>query len=538
MNHRIILFIIVSLCVSGGTHAQEIISPVKFRKFDKEPLKNSQLEEVNALPFKPEGYDTVVHPKLPDSLGGLTAFSDKEREERRKKQIELNPYKVFYGDISLKNGDIFVGFSSSWIRLSSYYQYNNDDISVEEYRKKVNQGLLGKTMFGYSPKFELLEDVKSTSRKLINADTVFIYDTKLTYRFKDTVDNYGSLLVHLVKFDLGYVTLKYYYPLDKREKALVEINNTWGLIRFRPDDEFTHPDHEGWTPRPEKPDLYFGKFSFLNNPEQERSEREQYEQRRLKGSANALAREAGRLLQAKDYDQTKAKLAEVLQIDSNNIIAYRYLLLTSIEENHRDDSRKYVTTLIGKDPKSADSWFLKGLAEKTYGELDSAANTFSLLLQEKDSLHFRSYMELAFISIMKGDHEAADLNFNRAMDIFKIEGEKSVRKERHRMLNINELLSVRLAYAQFLNGRGEFKKSKALFEQTLREDEEAMEAAKEGERQRIYGKLTQKNLGELHFMLAGSYARMYDEPNTKLHLEKARSLGKVLPEEMNHFLDQ
>src|SRR5690606_38761810 len=121
--------------------------------------------------------------------------------------------------------------------------------------------------------------------------------------------------------------------------------------------------------------------------------------------------------------------------------------------------------------------------------------------------------------IMKGDHEAADLNFNRAMDIFKIEGEKSVRKERHRMLNINELLSVRLAYAQFLNGRGEFKKSKALFEQTLREDEEAMEAAKEGERQRIYGKLTQKNLGELHFMLAGSYARMYDEPNTKLHLE-------------------
>src|SRR3546814_12479156 len=95
--------------------------------------------------------------------------------------------------------------------------------------------------------------------------------------------SYGCLVVHLVKFDLGYVGLRYYYPLDERKIALSEINDTWGILQFKPDREFSHPNHEGRIPISKEPDLYFGKFSFLNNPEQVSRERKQYEYRKLKG---------------------------------------------------------------------------------------------------------------------------------------------------------------------------------------------------------------------------------------------------------------
>src|SRR3546814_8004584 len=114
--------------------------------------------------------------------------------------------------------NIFIGFSAAFIRLSSYFKYNNDTLSEEEFRKKVNRNLTGKNMIGYSQDFELLEDVKDPFRRLINEDTAFIYDSKFTYNFKDTVDNYGCLVVHLVQFDLGYVGFRYFYPLDDSKK--------------------------------------------------------------------------------------------------------------------------------------------------------------------------------------------------------------------------------------------------------------------------------------------------------------------------------
>ncbi|MGK6349717.1 tetratricopeptide repeat protein [Parapedobacter sp. DT-150] len=533
MNYKRVLLIIVSISFSIGVNAQEIIRSKKLGELDRAAIKN--LDEVNALVFKPDGYDTVMNPKLPDSLSSLMMLSKDELVEMHKKRFRFNPYLVFGNPVELKNGDILVGFSTSWIRLSSYYKYNNDSSSVEAYRKKANQNMLGTNMIGYSPNFKLLEDVKSTSRKLVNADTVFIYDTKQKYRFKDTVDNYGSLVVHLVKFDLGYVSLRYYYPLDNREMALSEINNTWGIIQFKPDREFTHPNYDGWIPPREEPDLYFGKFSFLNNPEQVKRENEQYEQRKLKSKANSLATEAVRLAQSKQFDQAKENFFEVLKIDSNNVITYRHLLLMSMDENNRNDSWRYWNKLMEKDPKNNETWFLKGLVEKKYNELDSATKTFEKILREKDSLHYKSFIELAFISTLKGDNDAADLNFNRAINIFKIEGEKSLRKESHRMFNINDLFRVRLAYAKFLNTNSAFEKSKMLFEQTLREEEVAIEAGKKGERQGIYGKLTPASLGELNFMLAMSYAGLKDELNARLYLEKARSLGKVLPEELDRF---
>lgn len=185
----------------------------------------------------------------------------------------------------------------------------------------------------------------------------------------------------------------------------------------------------------------------------------------------------------------------------------------------------------------SESWFLKGLVQKKYNELDSAVETFEMIIREKDSLHFKSYIELAFISMLKKEDDAADLNFNQAINIFRTEGEKSLRKESHRIFNINDLFMVRLAYARFLNKNSAFEKSKMLFEQTLWEEAMATEAGKKGERQRIYGKLTPASLGELNFMLAMSYAGLKDELSAKLYLEKAKSLGKVLPEELDRLLD-
>ncbi len=534
MNFKTLLFTVLPILFSPGITAQEIINSTKLGKMDGTPLKN--LDEVNALVFQPVGYDTVMNPKLPDSLSSLAMLSKEEVAEMQRKRFLFNPYLAFGTPVELKKGDIFIGFSISWIRLSSYYQFNNDTSSVETYRKKVNQNILGKKMIGYRPDFELLEDVKGTGRELINADTVFIYDTKSTYRFKDTVDNYGALVVHLVKFDLGYVSLRYYYPLPKRETVLAEINDTWGIIQFKPDNEFTHPNRDAWIPRREDPDLYLGKFSFLNNPDQVRREHEHYEQRKLHGEANSMAMEAHRLAQSGDLDQAKAKLLEALEIDSANKIAYRQLLLLAMDENDEDRAWEFGRKLMEIDSANSETWFLKGLVERKYGDLDSATKTFEMILREKDSLHFRSFIELAHISTQKGDHDTADLNFNRAIDIFTTEGEKSVRKEGHRIFNINELFKVRLAYAQFLNTNFAFEKSKELFEQTLMEEETAIEAGRKGERQRIYGKLTPASLGELNFMLAISYAGLMDESNARLYLEKAKRLGKVLPEELERFL--
>lgn len=277
MNCKRILFIVVSVLFPAGTNAQKIITSEKLGKLDGTPIEH--LDEVNALVFRPRGYDMVVNPNLPDSLYYQAVVSKDALTEMREKRIRFNPYLVFYSPIELKKGDIFVSFSQAWIRLSSYYKYSGGDESEEEFRKKANKNMLVKNDYRYGRNAELLEDVKGIPKKLLNADTIFIFEPKSRYKFKDTVENYGSLVVHLVKFDLGLVSLRYFYPLDRREMALSEINNTWGIIQFKPDEEFKHPNHENGTP-PRDPDLYFGKFSILNNPEQIKREREQRGQRK------------------------------------------------------------------------------------------------------------------------------------------------------------------------------------------------------------------------------------------------------------------
>src|SRR3546814_14502633 len=119
------------------------------------------------------------------------------------------------------------------------------------------------------------------------------------------------------------------------------------------------------------------------------------------------------MAQSKKYDQAKEKLAEVLTVDSANAITYRYLLLISLDENNKEKSWSYWNKLAAIDPEDKETWFLKGVTEKRYNELDSAGKTFEWIVREKDSLHFRSLIVLASISILKGYNKATDMNLDR-----------------------------------------------------------------------------------------------------------------------------
>src|SRR3546814_10886183 len=101
-----------------------------------------------------------------------------------------------------------------------------------------------------------------------------------------------------------------------------------------------------------------------------------------------------------------------MTVDSANAIAYRYLLLISLDENNKEKSWSYWNKLAAIDPEDKETWFLKGVTEKRYYELDSAGKTFEWIVREKDSLHFRSLIELASISILKGDKDRKSTRLN------------------------------------------------------------------------------------------------------------------------------
>src|SRR3546814_16219764 len=99
-------------------------SDLKLAKLADTAFRN--LDELNALVFEPDGYERVMHPKLPDSLSSMSMLSKEERAELREKRERFNPYLTFDQTIELRKRNIFIGFSAAFIRLSSYFKYNND----------------------------------------------------------------------------------------------------------------------------------------------------------------------------------------------------------------------------------------------------------------------------------------------------------------------------------------------------------------------------------------------------------------------------
>src|SRR5690606_3559301 len=117
-----------------------------------------------------------------------------------------------------------------WILLTSYFKYNNEDLTEEEYQIKVNQGLIDyPAEVGREP-LPIVTSVGTQANQLINADTVIIFEPKYTFKLNDTVANYAMMQVNLIKFDLGKIRLYYYYPINEKQKVLDEIQQTWGII--------------------------------------------------------------------------------------------------------------------------------------------------------------------------------------------------------------------------------------------------------------------------------------------------------------------
>src|SRR5690606_27741865 len=94
MKYKIALFCIAGLLVPIVLNAQEINRAKMHGKFDETAFRN--FEELNALAFKPTTYDTVINPKLPDSLKSAQLLTKKERLTMHQKRIQFNPYLALY----------------------------------------------------------------------------------------------------------------------------------------------------------------------------------------------------------------------------------------------------------------------------------------------------------------------------------------------------------------------------------------------------------------------------------------------------------
>jgi len=520
---------------ASGLLGQSKFNPRELMKLNSDTIE--KLSEVNAVVFRPIGYELLNIPRIPDSLFSYTTNDPQKKIELTNKKLKLNPYLIFGGDIKFKKDDIFISYTHSWIRLSSYYKYNNEDITEEEFRLKVNGTAIDlKKIPSYYGHFDLLDSVGNKPLKLINADAVNIYDTNVKYKFKDSIENYESILLTLVKYDLGSIHVMFFFPLGQREKAIKEINGTWGLVQFKKDEEFRHPDRSGVIPKPEHPELYFGKFSHLNNPDQEQREREQYKHRMIRQKSGSIAMEGIRLSERKKFNEAKSKFEEALRIDSTDTRPYTHLFLISLEEDQKELALTYWNKLDMLKPAHKENYFLKGLYHKRFNELDSANHNFEYLVENLDTINYRAFQELAFIRQGQNNFDAAEGFYLKALNIFEKEREKARRDLGHRMLNINELFMVRINYARMLISINEPKKAIDLLQETLKDDQENKEFLEKKQMLNIYGRLIPMNLADLNFTLSRAYAHLRDEENMIKYLQTAKDFGKNIPEELKHFL--
>lgn len=535
MYSKKILFALLGICLHLFALGQQIVNKKSLGAFDTQT--HSKLEEINALVFKPEGYETVPWPKLPDSINFSLFASDPKAKKLEENKLAINPLLAFRNPISFKKGDIYIGYDQNWFRLSNYYKYNNDKKSVEESRRWTNSINADPKSIGPSyAGLQYLEYVNRDALKLINADTALIFTSNTKFKFKDTVDNYEMITVYLLKFDLGVGKVYYYYPIGERMKALQEINQTWGVVRFKPDSEFTHPDHSGHIPKPKEPDLYYGKFAFLNNPDQLKREEENYRKKNLNGQAAKLVLEGVNFARVKDWGNAKAKYEEALKIDPNHALAYLQLTWLALEQNMEQDARNYWASLNKLQPSSAETWFVKGMLEKRFNQLDNAFITFDKVLADFDSLYYKAHLEKASIYVMRNDQVAAEKEFDAALLIFKKESEKAKRGEKYRMMQLYDFYMAKMQYARFLGSKQEFEKGKNQLEDFLREYEANQNSISLGIPKTIYGRIYPENLADVHFWLGIFYVNLKDENKCVEHFKKAKELGKVLPAEVENLL--
>ena len=521
--------LICCTCLFG----QQFNEPVKLGEFADSVYSN--LQQVNAMMYTPKGYTKLIPPKLPDSLH----FFGKNQEEIQKIisiRNSMYPYGVFAYEPLLKKDDIYIKQGHSWILLTSYFKYNNEDLTEEEYQIKVNQGLIDyPAEVGREP-LPIVTSVGTQANQLINADTVIIFEPKYTFKLNDTVANYAMMQVNLIKFDLGKIRLYYYYPINEKQKVLDEIQQTWGIIRFNNDKDFVPPNQLALDLATEKKDLYLGKFSYLNDPEQLEKERAAYAKKEIVKRANQISFEANKLAMDGKTDEAIAKFKEALKVGNHIVSANSGLIFIALSKNDQDAAWDYWSEMNSNIPDEYQTKFNKGLIFTRFNQLDSAVHVFNNLANTTDSLNILARFEQAKIYVLQNDLTKAQLTFERVLNVFKQEIEKSKNKESYRLYALDQIFAVRLTYGQFLLKNNLQEQAIALMEETLEDHIKVKEAQEKRQGFAIVRELSKGSLRELYFHLSHNYASLKDTENAKIYLEKAKKNGKVLPEELDKLL--
>lgn len=186
-------------------------------------------------------------------------LSDDERGNYQESKIG----RPFVLDVLKKEGsDHYIGI----IQTTNDRTSGNLFPDQTDYYTRDNKVLLANSML----RFDTVNKVISVPKKYlqrINADTALIRlatDSLLRARGRDTIRYNGKLYSHLyvtiVKKDLGAIWLTYNYETGKLQQAIKEVYDTWGLVKFRPDNQIKRDPADSTT-------IYFGKFKHLNTPE-------------------------------------------------------------------------------------------------------------------------------------------------------------------------------------------------------------------------------------------------------------------------------
>lgn len=525
---------------SFGQHT--VVTKKKIARANAAPADS--LAEANALVFQPRGYEKIIHPEYETenttgaSDSGIIILKLLTAEERAQRQ-KIDPYLVFREPVIFKKDAIFIGYNTSWIRLSDHYTRSQEMWSAEEQRQKHKYQFVNyPEPFGLRNTYSLLQDVDDRTLKLINADSAFVYDTHHKFRFNSDSLNYGCMVVNLIKFDLARVYLNYYYPLGQEKQVLKEINDTWGTIRFKPDHSFTHPDRSTHIPRPKEPDLYFGKFSFLNNPEQAKRDSLLFEAKRARYAPFQVLGIANMHTRLGAFDKARAVLHSVPLVDSVVAEAVYTHLIENAFALQREDSAWYYWKKL-KHCTAADNVKVlefKGILEQKAGDIALAEQTFGQLLARSDSFNIRLHMLLVKTYILQRKHDIAIVAYDRLLNIFKQERWKQSRKEDYRFLQLDDLAFVTLEYARLCVSRNETAKAIELLN-TLIEDDELQLKAKEIDGNAVPYGITRRDLMADAYLLVGmAYGIEKDADNATKYLVKAQQQGKKIPTELEVFV--
>ncbi|MGV8877402.1 MAG: tetratricopeptide repeat protein [Sphingobacteriaceae bacterium] len=491
------------------------------------------LPDGNALIYLPKGYERVIHEKsvnTPMYSGPMEEAYEKWRNQR----VALNPEMVFLDGLNFKKGNIFLGYNLSWITLSSFFKYQSSG-TVENQRAFHKRNFINSPKrFGLENTYTLLLDVHQKALSLINADSVFIYNSNETYKYKSDKVNYGSIVVNLLKFDLARIRLVYYYPLGEEQKVFQEIANTWGMVQFKPDRAFTLPDRSGRVPKQLEPELYMGKFAIVNNPEQFKRDSLNFEKKKTNRKVDSLLRAGIALFSAKKLDEAKKTWQEAIATDPRNPFPYAQMTFASIESNQRDSATFYWENYKERSDDGFSVSFLKAQLLKRFGDLKAAAEIYEKLVA--DSLHLDTYAELGGIYGQLGQYEKAVKVFDDGLAMADTELAKAKQAKPHRRIYSAKLAQYKLSYALLAQKNEQLQQSREMLLSVIEEYGPDQTGSAGLQLTGTYGQVPKSLLAECHFVLGTLYGKSHDGVNARFHLNKSAELGKQLPAQFENFM--